>query len=353
MLTPDSMWRAVVENDASKDGSFVYAIKTTGIYCRPFCRSRLPNRENVCFFISAQEAETSGYRPCKRCQPDRMTDPAGALAAAVCRLLEQSAPEGGMTLRELAGALHVSEAHLQRTFKAVMGISPRAYAEALRTEALKSGLKKGAEVLTAASEAGFTSASQLYDRLDQLLAMTPAEYRAGGGDDIRCALAESPLGWIIVAATPRGICAVRLGDDPEALLADLRQEYPAVSRIDEDPFLERALRAILDQVENALPPVTLPLDIRATAFQKRVWDALRRIPPGQTRSYSEIAADINQPAASRAVGSACAANPVALVIPCHRAVRADGNPGHYRWGDDRKARLLALEAQDDDTKQRK
>lgn len=342
-LSDEALWEAVSENDVSLDGVFVYAVVTTGIYCRPSCYARLPKRENIRFFPTSSAAEAAGFRPCQRCQPDQAVNPKTTLVHAICQRIEASSADGGVSLPELAREFNLSQSYLQRTFKAVMGVTPRQYAEALRVAALKGSLREKQDVLDAADAAGFTSSGHLYARIDDLLAMTPSQYRSGGPGMIRCALAESPLGLILAAATDRGICAVRLGDDAGTLLADLRREYPAAQHIDHDPFLREALETILGHLEGHLPRIDLPLDIRATAFQKRVWDELRRIPPGETRSYSRIADDIGEPKASRAVGSACAANPVALIIPCHRARRQDGSTGQYRWGAERKKRLLALE----------
>ncbi|NWG76615.1 MAG: bifunctional DNA-binding transcriptional regulator/O6-methylguanine-DNA methyltransferase Ada [Rubrivivax sp.] len=342
-LSQADMWQAVLEHDEQFDGTFVYAVRTTGIFCRPSCKSRHPNRHNVEFFHSSDEAQQAGYRACKRCQPDASLDPSHQRVEEMCRYIETHAPEGPITLTDLGQTFHLSPFHLQRTFKRVMGITPREYADAVRVRAFKEHLRNEDTVTEAVFAAGYTSNSQLYARVDDQLGMTPSEYQTGGPSAIRYTTAISPLGVILVAATERGICAVRIGDTAEQLVSDLRAEFPAAHVTAQDNALRPVLDSLLRHLAGERPRLDLPLDIQATAFQKRVWEALRRIPYGETRTYADIARAINQPGATRAVGNACASNPVAIIIPCHRVIRHDGHIGNYRWGAERKKRLLAIE----------
>ncbi len=347
----ETCWRAVQARDASYDGAFVFAVRTTGIYCRPSCPARRPHRENVTFYALPVAAERAGYRPCKRCQPHRaaLRDPQAVMVQRVCAYIGAhfDDPAGDVTLEALSAQVHVSPYHLQRTFKRLMGITPRQYTEALRVDALKDRLRKGATVTDALYAAGYGSSRGLYERADETLGMTPSTYGKGGaGMTIRYTVVPCALGQVLVAATARGICAVKLGDTAEELEALLGEEFDRADiRCDDDlGYVEPILR----HLDGQEPHLDLPLDIQGTAFQQRVWAALRRIPYGETRTYAEIAAAIGQPKAARAVGNACGANPVPPIIPCHRAVRSDGGLGGYRWDIRYKRQLLANERGDDE-----
>jgi AraC family transcriptional regulator of adaptative response/methylated-DNA-[protein]-cysteine methyltransferase len=341
----DSRWEAVAARDARFDGRLVYGVRTTGVYCRPSCSSRRPRRENVVFFGAPAAAESAGFRPCRRCHPndEARTREIHAVLRA-CRLLDDSLDQQP-GLKALGAAVGLSPWHLQRRFTRIIGVSPRAYVEARRAERLRQGLRRGETVSRAVYGAGYGSGRPVYERKRELLGMTPATYRRGGqGATVRWTLAESPLGTLLVAATERGVCSVQLGDSDEALEASLRRELPAAElRRDPGPLTEW-VRRILDHLGGTEPRIDVPVDVRATAFQWRVWEALRGIPRGATRSYAEIAQEVGAAGAARAVAKACASNPVALVVPCHRVVRADGAPGGYRWGAERKQKLLAIEA---------
>jgi AraC family transcriptional regulator of adaptative response/methylated-DNA-[protein]-cysteine methyltransferase len=341
----EAQWQAVLRKDARFDGQFVFAVSSTGIYCRPSCGSRRPRRENVSFFQLPEAAEQAGFRACRRCHPRkaRVVDPQIQMARQVCRLIEENEGES-LTLAALSGQLGVSSFHLQRTFKSVMGITPRRYAEAFRLNRFKQGVRKGDAITSAIYDAGFGSSSRLYERAASQLGMTPATYGKGGrGAMINYAIAKSPLGLLLVAATNKGVCSVKLGDSEAALKADLRKEFPAAEIRDDEKFLRPSLDAIVEHLKSRSPHIDLPLDIQATAFQRQVWEQLRAIPYGQTYSYSEVAKAIGQEKAVRAVARACATNPVALVIPCHRVIREDKSLGGYRWGLDRKKKLLQTE----------
>lgn len=341
-LTDTDRWQAVLRRDRRYDGAFVTAVRTTRIYCRPSCPARHPHRENVTFYTCASDAERDGFRPCKRCSPNTQAFEADVVQRA-CAYLDERADDR-VTLDDLGAAVGLSPHHLQRVFKQVMGISPRQYAEARRLERLKARLKNGSSVTNALYDAGYGSSSRLYERAPNQLGMTPAVYRKGGeGMEIQYTIAGSPLGYLLVAATERGVCFVSLGDRPDDLEAELRADFPAASIERDDAGLGEWVNAILRHLDGQQPHLELPLDVRATAFQWRVWQALQAIPPGETRTYRQIAATIGQPTAARAVGNACATNPVSLVIPCHRAVREDGSLGGYRWGLQRKAALLEQE----------
>ncbi len=346
MFSDDAQWAAVLGRDAAADGMFVYAVRSTGIYCRPSCPSRRPLRERVMFFGLPEAAEHAGFRACLRCRPAQtaMRDPQVEMVRRVCRAIEDDPDR--TDLATLGAVVAISPAHLQRTFKRLMSISPRQYAEACRVRDVKARLHSGEAVTNALYDAGYGSSSRLYERAPATLGMTPATYRKGGaGATIRYTVASSPLGALLVAATERGLCAVRLGDDADALVEELRHEFPfaALAR-DADDALGAWVAPILANLGGTQPHLDLPLDVQATAFQWRVWEALRAIPRGETRSYAEVARAIGQPTAARAVARACATNPVALAIPCHRVVRGDGDPGGYRWGMERKRALLAREA---------
>jgi AraC family transcriptional regulator of adaptative response/methylated-DNA-[protein]-cysteine methyltransferase len=332
-------WDAVQDRDASYDGAFVYAVRSTGIYCRPSCAARRPRREQVMFFATPQAASQAGFRPCRRCRPGEV-DAQAALIRLACEYIERHC-EDSPTLGDLSIHLAVSPYHLQRIFKRVMGVSPRQYAEACRLAQFKAHLKKGEMVTRALYDAGYGSSSRLYPGQ---LGMTPTEYRKGGkGMQIGYTVVKCKLGYVLVAATERGVCAVSLGDSIEMLESALAEEYPAAEIRRDGQSLSRWVGAILDYLEGQPTPLDLPLDVQATVFQRRVWEALRAIPYGSTRSYSEIAQSLGHPQAARAVARACATNPVSIVVPCHRVVRTDGGLGGYRWGLERKRALLAQE----------
>lgn len=340
----DRCWQAVVERDSFFDGAFVTAVLTTGIYCRPSCAARHPKPENVTFYGGPAEAEARGFRACKRCKPqDASGDPQVQIVQRACELLD-SQIDDEPTLESLGRQLDVSPHHLQRTFKRVMGISPRQYVEARRVERLKQQLRQGDDVTTALYDVGYGSSSRLYERAPERLGMTPATYRRGGiGMDITYVIVDSALGRLLVAATERGVCLVALGETDEPLEARLYAEYPHAAIQHGNGATSAWVDDILRYLNGSQPRLDLPLDLQATAFQWQVWEALRNIPLGETRSYSEIARAIGKPKAARAVAQACANNPTALIIPCHRVVRNDGQPGGYRWGVERKHALLAQE----------
>ena len=348
-MTEERYWRAVQERTRGADGAFVYAVRTTHVYCRPSCPSRRPLRRNVEFFQLPEAAERAGYRACRRCHPRELkaADPAVERIRLACRLIERAledGEDGAPGLSELAEQVGISSFHLQRSFKRHLGISPRDYADAWRLGRVKAMLRDGDGVAGALYGAGYGSASRLYERSDAQLGMTPATYKKGGkGARIGFTIVDSPLGRLLVAATERGICAVSLGTGDTKLEEGLRAEYPEAEIRREDARLRPSIAAILNFLVGSEPDLSLPLDLRATGFQWRVWQELRRIPRGETASYSQIAAAIGQPKAVRAVANACANNRVALVIPCHRAIREDGGLGGYRWGMERKEKLLAAE----------
>jgi AraC family transcriptional regulator of adaptative response/methylated-DNA-[protein]-cysteine methyltransferase len=341
----EARWQAVVERDAGADGRFFYSVKTTGVYCRPSCSSRLPLRRNVEFYASATEAEAAGFRPCKRCSPagaSRAEEHAAAIAKA-CRLIEGSVaiPK----LDELAWAVGLSTFHFHRLFKGITGVTPKDYAKAHRTRRVRQSLNERHSVTEAIYEAGFGSSSRFYENSAQTLGMTPTSYRKGGeGTRIRFAVGECSLGSVLVAATETGVCAITLGDEPEVLLRDLQDRFPKAVLIGGDAEFELTVAQVIGFIEAPKTAFALPLDIRGTAFQQKVWKALREIPVGTTLSYSEIAERIGAPKSVRAVASACAANHIAVAIPCHRVVRNDGNLSGYRWGVERKRSLLARES---------
>lgn len=349
-LLPDdyeSQWQAVLAKDTRFDGQFVFAVSSTGIYCRPSCPARRPRRDRVSFFPLPEAAEQSGFRACKRCHPRQasLTDAQVEMVQRACRLIEGSLEEM-MNLETLGNHLGLSSFHLQRTFKNIMGVTPRDYAEICRTSRFKSGVRRGDTVTNAMYDAGYGSSSRLYERANSELGMTPATYSRGGRDvQIDYATAKSPLGCLLVAATNRGLCAVRLGDTVNALEADLKEEFAAAQIHKSKGTLDNSVKQIVAHLEGKQPHLSLPLDIRATAFQRQVWQALQSIPYGATRSYGDVAKAIGQPKAVRAVARACATNPVALVIPCHRVIREDKSLGGYRWGIERKKRLLAKESE--------
>jgi AraC family transcriptional regulator of adaptative response/methylated-DNA-[protein]-cysteine methyltransferase len=344
-MTNENRWQAVLAHDASHDGAFVYAVRSTGIYCRPSCPSRRPGRAMVRFFELPEAAERAGFRACRRCNPKdtKSRDPQLEAVRKACRAIEAH-DEGTITLAELGDAVGMSPHHFQRVFTRVMGISPRAYADARRLGRVKTLLKAGDDVTGALYEAGYGSSSRLYERANGQLGMTPATYKRGGlGARIAYTIADSALGRVLVAATAKGVCMVCLGDHDAHLEDELRHDFPAAELQRDDKALGAWVQALLRHLAGKEPHLDLPLDVRATAFQWRVWQALRAIPYGEQRSYGEIAAMLGQPKAARAVGRACATNPVALVVPCHRAVGASGDLTGYRWGVARKQALLAQE----------
>jgi AraC family transcriptional regulator of adaptative response/methylated-DNA-[protein]-cysteine methyltransferase len=341
----DPRWAAVVARDRAADGRFFYSVKTTGVYCKPSCAARTARPENVAFHATAAEAERAGFRPCKRCKPDQppRAQHHAAMVAQVCRFIEQA--ETPPTLDQLAQRAGVSPFHLHRVFKQVTGVTPRAYAAAHRSRRVRSGLDGAASVTDAIFGAGFNSSSRFYENAGDLLGMTPTAYRAGGANtEIRFAIGECSLGSILVARSERGICAIALGDDPEALARDLQDRFPQARLIGDDPQFAQLVARVVGFVEAPRLGLDLPLDVRGTAFQQRVWQALREIPAGSTASYAEIAARIGAPKSVRAVAQACGANPLAVAIPCHRVVRQDGALSGYRWGVQRKRALLEREA---------
>ena len=342
----DPRWARVLARDPSADGQFVYAVKTTGVYCQPSSPSRLPRPENVEFFDTPADAEAAGYRPSRRASPDQTTarTQQAALVAAACRRIE--AAETPPTLDALAQEAGLSPYHFHRLFKSVTGLTPRAYAAAHRARKLRTQLGRGSSVTEAIYDAGFNASSRFYEASDNVLGMTPSRYRAGGAQTtIRFAVGECSLGSILVAQSDRGICAILMGDDPDALVRDLQDTFPKAELIGGDAGFEDLVAKVVGFVEAPSLGLDLPLDVRGTAFQERVWQALREVPPGSTTSYTEIAARIGAPKAIRAVAQACAANHIAVAIPCHRVIRRDGNTSGYRWGVERKRALLEREAQ--------
>jgi AraC family transcriptional regulator of adaptative response/methylated-DNA-[protein]-cysteine methyltransferase len=342
----DPRWAAVALRDRTADGTFVYSVKTTGVYCRPSCGSRTPRPENVAFHASAAAAERAGFRPCKRCRPDRTSPeaPRDELIAALCRHIERA--DEVPSLEELARIAGLSPFHLHRVFRAATGVTPRQYAAAHRGRRVRAALVDARRTVTEAIyDAGYNSSGRFYDDAAGLLGMTPSRYRAGGADTvIRFAVGECSLGSILVAATDRGVCAILLGDDPDALARDLQDRFPRARLIGGDRDFERVVAEVVGFVEHPRLGLDLPLDIRGTAFQQRVWQALRGIPAGTTVSYSEVAQRIGAPRSVRAVAQAIASNRLAVAIPCHRVVRNDGALAGYRWGVERKQALIAREA---------
>ena len=344
LRSDDPRWTAVVARDSGRDGEFVFAVSTTGVYCRPSCAARRPRRENVQFFAAPEAAERAGYRACLRCRPKAISGNAETDSVkTICRFIEQHLDEP-VTLGRLAREFRQSPFHLQRRFKAVLGITPRAYADSCRLRALKRNLQAGDSVTRAMYEAGYGSSSRLYERTASQLGMTPDKYRRGAiAASIRYVCADSPLGRMLIAATDRGICSIQFAKKDGELMEGLKREFPfAVRKLDEGG-LQSWVEALLRHMRGEDPHSSLPLDIRATAFQRRVWTYLQSIPFGATKSYREVAKAIGSPRACRAVARACATNPVAVVIPCHRVVREDGSDGGYRWGIERKKALLAME----------
>ncbi len=337
-------WQAVVERDRGADGRFYYGVKTTGIFCRPSCSSRLPKRHNVEFFRTIEAAETGGYRACRRCRPGTASkeQQLEKKIVAACRRIEAS--EGPLTLAELAQGAGLSPSYFQRLFKRLVGVSPKQYAAAHRSRRFKEQLQTGSPVTEAIYAAGFSSTSGAYDKEKDQLAMLPKEYRAGGaGVSIHYGIAQSFLGWVIVASTEKGVCAIEFGEEPSSLPGQLRRRFPQARLQQGEAGFAVLLQEVIAGINAPARGIDLPLDIQGTVFQQQVWESLRRIQPGETRSYSEVAREIGRPRAVRAVASACAANKLAVAIPCHRVVAKGGGLGGYRWGVERKAQLLAAE----------
>jgi AraC family transcriptional regulator, regulatory protein of adaptative response / methylated-DNA-[protein]-cysteine methyltransferase len=340
----DSRWTAVLSRDANRDGEFVFGVSSTGVYCRPSCAARRPRRENVRFFARPDDAEQAGYRACLRCRPRAVSGNSEADAMkAVCRYIEQHLDEP-LTLDRLGREFRQSPFHLQRRFKAVVGITPREYADSCRLRMLKRNLQAGDSVTRAMYDAGYGSSSRLYERTASQLGMTPDKYRRGAiAASIRYSCADSPLGRMLIAATDRGICSIQFARSDAELLEGLKREFPFAARKEDKGGLRSWTASLLNHMRGKDLDSSLPLDIQATAFQRRVWTYLQSIPFGGTKSYGQVATAIGQPTAARAVARACATNPVAVEIPCHRVVREDGTMGGYRWGISRKKNLLEME----------
>jgi AraC family transcriptional regulator of adaptative response/methylated-DNA-[protein]-cysteine methyltransferase len=341
----DPRWASVVARSADAGAAFFYSVRTTGVYCRPSCPSRIPRPENVQFHETRDAAEAAGFRACKRCKPDQPTllEQHAARVTDACRLIETS--PNVPTLEELAARAGLSTFHFHRVFKAATGLTPRAYATAHRGERVRRELGRAPSVTAAIYRSGYSSNGRFYGETERMLGMTPRDYRAGGANaEIRFAVGECSLGSILVAMSERGVCAILLGEDPEALARILQDRFPRATLVGGDTEFERLVARVVGFVEAPGLGLDLPLDVRGTAFQQRVWQALRDIPVGATASYTEIARRIGAPRSARAVAQACAANPIAVAIPCHRVVRNDGDVSGYRWGVERKRALLRREA---------
>lgn len=344
ITTKDPRWNALVARDREADGTFFYSVATTGVYCRPSCGARTPRPENVAFYGTTAEAERAGFRACLRCKPNApsLADEHASLVASLCRFIETA--ETVPTLAALAERAKMSTFHLHRVFKAVTGVTPRDYAAAHRAKKMRSSLKSAPTVTAAVYDAGFGSSSRFYEKSNAELGMTPSRFRAGGTDTaIRFAVGECSLGSILVAASDKGVCAIALGDDPDKLARELQDRFPNAELVGGDPAFERLVANVVGFVEKPGQVFDLPLDIRGTAFQRRVWQVLRQIPSGETTTYSDVAARIGSPAAVRGVAKACASNAVAVAIPCHRVVAKNGELSGYRWGIERKRALLERE----------
>jgi AraC family transcriptional regulator of adaptative response/methylated-DNA-[protein]-cysteine methyltransferase len=341
----DPRWAAVVARHPQADGRFYYSVRTTGVYCRPSCAARLARPENVRFHPDRAHAEQAGFRPCKRCKPDQpaLAEQYAAIVTAACRIIEES--ETTPTLEDLAARVGVSTYHFHRVFSRVTGLTPRQYAAAQREKRIRAGLGRSESVTAAIFDAGYNSNGRFYENSNAVLGMTPTRYRAGGADmQIRFAIGECSLGAILVAQSERGVCAILLGDDADALARDLQDRFPRADLIGGDGQFEQLVATVVGFVDAPALGLDLPLDVRGTAFQQRVWQALREIPAGETASYTAIARRIGAPKSVRAVALACAANAIAVAIPCHRVVRSDGALSGYRWGVERKRALLEKEA---------
>lgn len=342
----DARWNAVTNRDRRRDGEFVFGVSSTGVYCRPSCAARRPRRENVRFFSKPEDAERAGYRACLRCRPKSVAgNEESAAVKAICRFIEQHLDEP-LTLERLGKEFRQSPFHLQRRFKAAMGITPREYADSCRLRQLKRNLQAGDSVTRAMYDAGYGSSSRLYERTSSQLGMTPDKYRRGAiAATIRYACSDSPLGRMLIGGTDRGVCSIQFGRTDAELLQGLKREFPFAARKEDQGGLQSWIDEFLSHMRGKDLDSSLPLDIRATAFQRKVWTYLQSIPFGETRSYKQVATAIGQPSAVRAVARACATNPVAVEIPCHRVIREDGSDSGYRWGLERKKTLLELEQQ--------
>ncbi|MEY4545834.1 MAG: methylated-DNA-[protein]-cysteine S-methyltransferase [Pseudomonadota bacterium] len=344
----DVRWQAVRQRDATADGSFYYAVASTGVYCRPSCAARLPRRENVSFHRTTAEAEVAGFRACKRCKPEQppAAERRAQQVADLCRFIDRSLEEAGVLpgLQELAEHAGLSPHHLHRAFKAVTGVTPRAYGAAQKAQRLRSELEANASVTAASYRAGFGSSSRLHSASQQRLGMTPSRYRAGGQEEqIEFSVGSCSLGALLVAATERGLCAILLGEDAAELEQDLRRRFARAELRAGGAEFQQRVTQVIQFVEQPQLGLSLPLDLRGTAFQERVWQALQAIPAGVTQSYRQVAQALGTPQAVRAVASACGANPLAVAVPCHRVVRSDGGLSGYRWGIERKRALLERE----------
>jgi AraC family transcriptional regulator, regulatory protein of adaptative response / methylated-DNA-[protein]-cysteine methyltransferase len=340
----DPRWESVVKRDASRDGEFYFSVKTTGIYCRPSCAARLARPENVQFHLTCEAAEKAGFRPCKRCKPNQagVNEENAAKVAKACRLIEKS--EDTPSLEALANHVGMSVSHFHRKFKALTGLTPNEYAAAQRTQRMRSSLDSSPSVTDAIYDAGFQSSGRFYAKANEVLGMTPSKFRSGGTDtDIFFAIGECSLGSILAAQSEKGVCSILIGDDPTTLVRDLQDRFPKANLIGNEPGYEELVAKVVGLIEKPKAGLDLPLDIRGTAFQQRVWNVLRQIPPGSTATYSEIAGKIGMPKAVRAVAQACGANALAVAIPCHRVIRNDGSLSGYRWGVERKRALLERE----------
>lgn len=344
-IESDPRWAAVVTRDAQADGTFYYSVTTTGVYCRPSCAARLARPEHVQFYATIADAERAGFRPCKRCQPKQpaLAEQHASIVAEACRFIAEAEEEPD--LETVAKHVGISRYHFHRVFKAATGLTPRDYVVARRTQKIREQLSVSHTVTEAMYDAGYRSSGQFYETTNEILGMTPSDFRAGGvGTDIRFAIGECSLGSILVASSERGVCAILLGDDPDALIRDVQDTFPQANLIGGDDTFEQLVASVVGFVEAPAVGLDLPLDIRGTAFQQRVWRALREIPVGTTVSYSDIARRIGSPKAFRAVAQACGANTLAVAVPCHRVVKQDGALSGYRWGIERKRQLLEREA---------
>lgn len=344
-ITNDPRWMSLLARDVSADNTFFYSVKTTGVYCYPSCAARPPRPENVQFYQTRKEAEAAGFRPCQRCKPDQppLAERNTQKIAQVCRLIENS--EEILSLAKLADYAGMSPHHFHRLFKATTGLTPADYAASHRAKRVRTKLNETDSVTSAIYEAGFNSNSRFYETSNGVLGMTPTKFRAGGANaEIRFAIGEFSLGSILVASSDRGVCAILIGDDPAALARDLQDQFPQANLIGGEPGYEDLVAKVVGFVEEPRIGLDLPLDIRGTTFQQRVWKALQQIPAGSTASYADIAQKIGSPKAVRAVAQACGANTLAVAIPCHRVIKNDGSLSGYRWGVERKQALLKREA---------